>query len=81
MPHQLHLSYFAILREQRGLTTESLTTTAETPRILYEELRRKYHFTLPLERVRVAIDDTFVPWDKPLKDGQSVAFIPPVAGG
>jgi molybdopterin converting factor subunit 1 len=81
VPHQLHLTYFAILREQRGASSETLSTSAATARALYEELRAKYHFTLPLDRVRVALDDAFAQWDAPLKDGQKIAFIPPVAGG
>ena len=81
MSHQLHVTYFAILREQRGLSSEDLLTNASTPRALYEEQRSKYHFTLSAERVRVAIDDAFTDWDQPLRHGQKVAFIPPVAGG
>jgi len=81
VPLQLQITYFAILREQRGLGAEAITTSAATPRALYDELRQKHHFTLPSERVRAAIDDAFVHWDEPLKSGQKLAFIPPVAGG
>ena len=31
--------------------------------------------------VRAAVDETFVAWDTPLRDGHTVVFIPPVAGG
>jgi molybdopterin converting factor small subunit len=81
VPLQLQVTYFAILREQRGIGFETVSTHASTPRALYDELRGKYAFTLPSERVRVAIDDAFTNWDEPLKDGQKLAFIPPVAGG
>ncbi len=81
MPIKLHISYFAILREQRGLSAEELSTDTTTARAIYETLRSRYRFTLPAERVRVAIDDAFASWDAPLKDGQKLAFIPPVAGG
>ena len=77
----LSIRYFAILREQRGLAGEQLATSAATPRALYEELKEQHGFTLPAESVRAAVDGEFVSHDLPLKDGQSVVFIPPVAGG
>ncbi|MEO7597377.1 MAG: MoaD/ThiS family protein [Opitutus sp.] len=73
--------YFAILREQRGLAHETIQTAAPTPGSLYSELRERHHFTLPLDRIRAAINGEFVPSDAPLADGDEVVFIPPVAGG
>lgn len=73
--------YFAALREQRGLHEEHLDTEANTPRELYAELYGRYSFSLPPERLRVAVNDTFCPWDTGLREGDAVAFIPPVAGG
>lgn len=77
----LSVRYFAILREQRGATEEKFSTEAATPLALYEELRARHGFTLPADRVRAAVDGEFVSADTPLRDGQSVVFIPPVAGG
>lgn len=77
----LHVQYFAILREQRGLTDEKLTTAAATPTALYEELRARHGFTLPADRVRAAVNDEFVAGDAALRAGDRVVFIPPVAGG
>lgn len=77
----VHIQYFAILREQRGLARESLATTATTAAALYEELRARHGFSLPVDRVRAAINEEFVAWETPLRDGQTVVFIPPVAGG
>lgn len=77
----LHVHYFAILREQRGLTQESLTTAAATPAALYDELRARHAFTLPADRVRAAVNDEFVPATHVLRDGDRLVFIPPVAGG
>lgn len=73
--------YFAILREQRGQSQEKLTTAAATPAALYEELRARHGFTLPTNRVRAAVNDAFVEAAAPLRDGDRVVFIPPVAGG
>jgi molybdopterin converting factor subunit 1 len=77
----LHVQYFAILREQRGLTQEKLTTAAATPTALYDELRARHTFTLPADRVRAAVNDEFVAATAPLHDGDRIVFIPPVAGG
>lgn len=78
---ELRVQYFAILREQRGLSEEKLTTAAATPTALYEELRARHGFTLPADRVRAAVNDEFVPATAPLRAGDRVVFIPPVAGG
>lgn len=77
----LDVHYFAILREQRGLSQEKLTTAAATPAALYEELRARHGFTLPGDRVRAAVNDAFVDAATPLRDGDRIVFIPPVAGG
>ena len=77
----LHIQYFAILREQRGLSEEKLSTNASTPSAVYEELRARHHFTLPADRVRAAVNDAFVDSSAPLRDGDRIVFIPPVAGG
>jgi molybdopterin synthase sulfur carrier subunit len=77
----LHLQYFAILREQRGLNEETLATAVATPGALYEELRARHGFSLPGDRVRAAVNEVFVAADAPLHDRDRVVFIPPVAGG
>jgi sulfur-carrier protein len=73
--------YFAILREQRGLGEERVSTNAATMAELYEELRRLHGFTLPSERLRVAVNDEFQSWGASVRDGDILVFIPPVAGG
>ena len=78
---KISIQYFAILREQRGVTREQLTTAASTPESLYQELRAKYNFTLPRYRVRAAVNGEFVTWDTRLQEGDDIVFIPPVAGG
>jgi molybdopterin synthase sulfur carrier subunit len=75
------VQYFAILREQRGLAEETLVTAAATPAALYDELRARHRFTLPGDRVRAAVNEAFVAADAPLRPGDRVVFIPPVAGG
>jgi len=77
----IHVQYFAILREQRGVPAESLSTSAETPRALYEELRQRHRFSVPPDVLRVAVNEAFADWDAALHPHDTVVFIPPVAGG
>jgi molybdopterin synthase sulfur carrier subunit len=73
--------YFAILREQRGLAQEKIVTEAGSAAELYGELRTRHGFTLEGSRLRVAVNDEFAPWDAALCEGDTLVFIPPVAGG
>jgi molybdopterin-guanine dinucleotide biosynthesis protein A len=78
---EIRVQYYAILREQAGRSDETLTTRARTPRELYAELAARYPFTLAADMLRVAVNAEFGEWTQPLKSGDAVVFIPPVAGG
>ena len=78
---QINIQYYALLREQAGRSSETLVTTAGTPRELYEQLRERYPFSLAPEMLRVAVNSEFSDWGQRLNAGDSVVFIPPVAGG
>lgn len=78
---QIQVNYFAILREQRGVASEQITTSATTARELFSELSERHKFSLPRNRLRVAINGEFASWDAQLVEGASLALIPPVAGG
>jgi len=82
-PGNKHVSvqYYALLREQAGRREETLLTRARDARELYAELRARYPFSLGPEHLRVAINAEFGEWSTPLRDGDAVVFIPPVAGG
>jgi molybdopterin-guanine dinucleotide biosynthesis protein A len=77
----LNVQYFALLREQAGRSGETIETTAGTPRELYEELLRRHRFTLAPEVLRVAVNSEFADWSQRLAAGDTIVFIPPVAGG
>jgi molybdopterin converting factor small subunit len=81
MSKDITVQYYALLREERGLSSETLTTTAETPQELYELLQRQHQFSLPTEKMTVALNDAFSRWDAPLNTNDAVVFMPPVAGG
>lgn len=78
---RVHVQYYAVLREQAGLSDERVVTGATTAAALYEELRARHGLTLARDQLRVAIDGEFADWQAPLADGARVVFIPPVAGG
>ncbi len=78
---QFTVAYFAILREQRGCSQETLLTSVATAADLYGQLRQQHCFSLPSTAMRVAVNGELQPWDVPLQEGDCVIFIPPVAGG
>jgi molybdopterin converting factor subunit 1 len=80
-PKHITVQYYALLREQAGRREEALVTSARTAAELYAELSRRYSFSLAPELLRVAINTEFREWPAPLTDGDTVVFIPPVAGG
>jgi molybdenum cofactor guanylyltransferase len=75
------VQYYALLREQAGRRDERLVTSAQTAEELYAELSRRYPFTLAPQLLRVAINTEFREWSAPLSEGDTIVFIPPVAGG
>jgi sulfur-carrier protein len=75
------IQYYALLREQRGLSEESLQTDARSAEALYAALQESHGFTLGIQHVRAAINGKMQPWDTPISDGDTVTLIPPVAGG
>jgi molybdopterin converting factor subunit 1 len=77
----VRIQYYAILREQAGRSEETLDTSAGTPAELYAELRQRHPFQLTSAQLKVALNSEFSDWQTPLKHGDTVVFIPPVAGG
>ncbi len=77
---RVRIEYFAILREHAGKSAEELQTSASTAGELFDELAVRYAFP-GMSTMKVAINDEFGEWESALVDGDSIAFIPPVAGG
>jgi molybdopterin synthase sulfur carrier subunit len=77
----VNLQYYAQLREQAGTSSEQVGTTAASLQELYEELRARHGFSLAPDALKVAVNAQFSAWDRPLRDGDTIVFIPPVAGG
>lgn len=78
---ELHLEYFALLRDEAGCAREQVRTRATTVAELLAETAARHGFSLSREHLRVAVNDEFADWDQPLRGGDRVVFIPPVAGG
>jgi molybdenum cofactor guanylyltransferase len=80
-PMQLNIQYYALMREQAGRSDETIESAAATPADLYAELKARYGFSLSREQLKVAVNSEFASWSRPLAAGDSIVFIPPVAGG
>jgi len=77
----VNLQYYAQLREQAGSSGEQVQTAASSLRELYDELRMRHGFSLAADALKVAVNAQFSAWDRPLREGDTIVFIPPVAGG
>ncbi|MFW7379932.1 MAG: MoaD/ThiS family protein [Oligoflexus sp.] len=78
----VEVSYFAMLKEAAQKSKEKIPfKLGENGRTLYESLAETYGFPLKIDQLRLAINDDFASFDEPLKAGDHVVFIPPVAGG
>ena len=74
--------YFASLADKSHKGSELLTLETGTSLTeLYNSLQTRYQFRQQPAELRVAINDEFASWDEAIKDGDTIAFIPPVAGG
>lgn len=81
MNKKIKIQYYAVLREQAGISGESIETNAQTPSELYDYLQQQYDFQLDKNVLKLAINGRFAKWKTALNDGDEVVFIPPVAGG
>jgi molybdopterin converting factor small subunit len=79
---QIHVRFFAVLREQAGCSTLTVETTAADPLVLYAELQARLPgLTFPVALLRVSCNERYADPTVPLAAGDRVVFIPPVAGG
>lgn len=74
--------YFAALRDLVGEAEERLPLLTERP-LLSDVLAqvRAQHPDLPLEAVRVALNEEFSELSVPVAPGDVIALVPPVSGG
>lgn len=77
----IRLLYFASLADRAGTASETRETSAATLRALYAEVAAAHAFSMPAERLRVAVNGAFVGWEHVPADNDEVVFLPPVSGG
>jgi molybdopterin converting factor subunit 1 len=74
---------FARLRELAG--TEELAREASggaTALTVWEALAREFPALEPYtSSISCAVNEEYAPWTTPLKEGDEIAFLPPVSGG
>ena len=77
----VELFYFAHLREATKKSKETWKTKAATAEELFEEINQEYSLPLSKGQIMVAINDQYQKMDSKIVAGDTVVFIPPVAGG
>ena len=80
---KVRLLFFAVLRDIAGVDERELSLDeGATANDVWESLRRSYaklaEYTQP---PMIAINESYAAPDAILRDGDELAFIPPVAGG
>lgn len=83
----MNVHYFAWIRERIGKDSETVSPpeSVTTPEELADWLcGRGEEYKAALENregVKVAVNQCFASWDAPIREGDEVAFFPPVTGG
>ncbi|MGI2065912.1 molybdopterin synthase sulfur carrier subunit [Shewanella sp. MF08487] len=82
----INVLFFAQVRELLGTAKLSVeaseqTQTAEALRAMLAVTDEKWAKVLTSDKLLVAVNQTMSQWDAPIKDGDEVAFFPPVTGG
>ena len=78
----LQVKYFSSLRDASKKDQEVLSIDEpKKASQIFDELNERYHFHLDRSYVKVAINETYKDWDTLLHGGETLVFIPPVAGG
>ncbi len=78
---KINITYYAMFREEAGCSGEQIEVESGNAVSVFEVLQKKHDFSMSRTHVRLAVNDAFVDWETPLSDGDSIVFIPPVAGG
>ena len=78
---KVNIKYFALLRDQAKVESETHESTSKTYSELYEELKKVHGFTLDSSMIQIAVNDEFIDKNSTIEDGAKVVFIPPVTGG
>ncbi len=75
------IRYYALLGPNRGTQADTYETEAETARQLLHEIQANKKIPLATHIAKATINNEFVDWDAPIRDGDHVTFLPPFSGG
>lgn len=79
---RVHVKYFASFRDMTGKTGETLEVPeGVTVEGLREHVKGLYEKIAGRDQVLVAVNGVFVPLETAVREGDDVAFFPPVSGG
>ena len=80
---KVRLLFFAVLRDIAGADTRELALSEGTSAgDVWQSLRREFaKLTDYTQPPMIAVNETYATPDTVLRDGDELAFIPPVAGG
>lgn len=73
--------WYSILRDEADRDEEPWDIPGGTAADLYRRAHARHGFSLPPDRLRVAVNDAFAEMDRKLSHGDKVVFIAPVGGG
>jgi molybdopterin synthase sulfur carrier subunit len=77
---EVKVLYFAKIREELGKNSETIRLTGKTTEDLRVLLKNKYPNLAPIIEIsRIAVNGEY--YEGPLREGDTVAIIPPVSGG
>lgn len=73
--------FFGKLKESWSESQFNWQTSAEDIGMLYAEIL-KHAKDIPYKAsIKAAVNDEFVDWNHVIKDGDTIAFLPPASGG
>ncbi|MAV84923.1 MAG: MoaD/ThiS family protein [Puniceicoccaceae bacterium] len=81
MTMKIKILYFAQLAELAEKSEETKHVIDSSLCALYADLRKTYNFHQELTQLQVAVNHQLSAHDTELRDGDSVAFLPPMTGG
>jgi len=75
------VQFYAALKEQAGTGEKTVSSKAGSPLSLYTELKKIYSLKTDIASIKVAVNDELKEASCLIKEGDSICFFPPFAGG
>ena len=78
---EVRILYFAQLADLANKSEESKVISDNSLSVLYADLKNAYNFPQEFSQLQIAVNHQLSAHNTRLKDGDSVAFLPPMTGG